>query len=123
MGEGKQRDERRGRGEDESPPTTQATEAQGAGDGNDKGMGGLRTVEMPRPQRGTAADNGSAWTLTTHTASTDRSRPDHGALAYRKYGLLAPMGTAVNPANTGDPGSADGHKATREQTRQDRRET
>ena len=34
--------------------------------------------------------------------------------ACRKYGLLAPTGTAVDPADAGDPGRAAGHGDTGE---------
>ena len=57
-------------------------------------------------------DNGSAETSLRHTAGTDGARPKHGALAHREYGLLAPAGTAVDPADTGDPSSKTGHGAT-----------
>ena len=104
-----------GAGRGRKPPTTRATGAQVAVDGNDKRMGGPRTELPPRPQRGTAADGISTGTPTRHTAGTDDARPDHGTLLRRKYGLLAPTGTAVDPSNAGEPGSTDGHEATWEQ--------
>ena len=60
----------------------------------------------------TAADDVSAKTLTRRTTGTDGARPGYGALARRKYGLLAPTGTEVNPADAGDPGSKAGHMVT-----------
>ena len=66
-----------------------------------------------------AADNGSAGTLIRYTAGTDSARPKNGALARQEYGLLELMGMTVNPANAGDPGSADSHGETGEQARQD----
>ena len=78
-------------------------------------MGRPRTVAPPSPRRGTAADDGSAGTPTRHSFGTNGSRPEHGALARRKYGLLVPTETAVESADAGDPGSADGHRATGEQ--------
>ena len=86
-------------------------------------MGGLRTATPPLPQRGMAADNDSTGTPTRHTSGTDGARPKNGALAHREYGLLAPTAMAVNPADTGDPGIADGHEATGGLARQDGRET
>ena len=111
-GKGIPREDGRGQGGDENPPTTRATGAQGNSDGEDESMGGLRMAAPLRPQRGTAADNGSAGNPTRYTAGTDSARPEHGALVRRKYGLLAPMGTEVDTADVGDPGSEDGHKAT-----------
>ena len=70
-----------------------------------------------------AADNDSAGTPIRHTAVTEGARPEHGALALREYGLLAPMGAAVDQDDTGDQGSKDGHEATRWTSDQARRET
>ena len=78
---------------------------------------------VPRPQRGMTADNGSAGTLTRHTASTDGARPKHGGLVRREYGLLAPTGTAVDMDDTGDLGSEDGHEAIRGLDGKDKGET
>ena len=72
------------------PPTTRATGAQGDGGGDDKPMGGPRTAALPRPQRGTAADDGSAETPPRNNASIDGARPDHGALKRCENGLLEP---------------------------------
>ena len=69
------------RGWDETPPTTGATGAQGAGANADKWMGEPRTALPPRPKRVTAVDNSSTGTPTRHTAGTDGTRPEHGALA------------------------------------------
>ena len=77
----------------------------------------------PRPQWDMAAGNGSAGTPTRHTAGTDGARLKNGALARCKCGLLAPRGTAVNLADAGYLGSADGHEATDGTAGQDRRET
>ena len=90
-----------GAGRGQNPPANQVTGAQGADGGDDERMGGLRTLLPPRPQWGTAADDGSAGTPTRHTAGTDSARPEHGALASRKYNLLAPTGPAINPADVG----------------------
>ena len=76
-------------------------------------MGRPKTSAPLRPQRGMAADNNSAETLTRYTFVTDGARPDHGVLARSKYDLMVQTGTAVDPADTGDLGSKDGHKATR----------
>ena len=38
-----------------------------------------------------------------HTAGTAGTRPEHSALARHDYGLLAPAGTAVDPADGGTP--------------------
>ena len=78
-------------------------------------MGGPQTAELPCPQRGTAAEDGSAENQPRHTASTDSARPEHVALARCEYGLLAPVGMAVNQSDEGDPGSAAGHRATGDQ--------
>ena len=112
-GEGEPRDDGRGRGGDNPPPTTRETRAQGAGGGNDERMSGPRTE----------ADDGSTGTPTRHNANTDGTRPEHGTLAHRENGLLAPTGTAVDPANTGDPGSEDRHETTGEHAGQDGRDT
>ena len=69
----------------------------------------------PRPQRGTAANDGSKDTPSRHTAGTNGTRPKQGALARREYGLLARTGTAVDPADAGDPGRAASHGAMGEQ--------
>ena len=71
----------------------------------------------------TEADDGSTGTPTRHNANTDGTRPEHGTLAHRENGLLAPTGTAVDPANTGDPGSEDRHETTGEHAGQDGRDT
>ena len=60
----------------------------------------------------TAADNISVGTPTRHTVGTDGTRPEHGALACRKYDLLASTGTAVDPSGARYLGSEDGHEAT-----------
>ena len=86
-------------------------------------MGGPRTAALPRPHRGTAAEESSVGIPTRYTDGTDGARPEHGALARHEYGLLALTGTAVDPADAGDPGSADGHEATGEQAGQDGKET
>ena len=90
-----------GQGGDEPLPTTQATGAQGNGGRDNEPIGGPRTAEPPRPQRGTAADNGIAETPPRHTAvtsGTSGARPEHGTLARRKYDLLAPEEPAGNLA-------------------------
>ena len=58
-----------------------------------------------------------------HTTITDGARPEHSMLASRNYSLLAPTGTAVDPDDAGEPGSADGYEVTREQAKDDGRET
>ena len=78
---------------------------------------------LPRPQWGTAADNGSSGTPTRHTSGTDVARPEHGALARREYGLLSPTGMAVDPADAGELGNKDGHESTRGTAGHYRRET
>ena len=86
-------------------------------------MGGPGMAAPPRPQQDMAADNGSTGTLTRHTAGTDSARPEHGALARCKYGLLVPTRPAVDPDNAENLGSEDGHEATRGKAGQARRET
>ena len=78
-------------------------------------MGWPRTVAPPRPQQGTEVENGSVGTMPRHTASTNGARLEHGTLVRCEYGLLAPLVTAVDPDNAGDPGSAASHGATGEQ--------
>ena len=86
-----------GRGGDRNLPTNRSS------GGNDKRMGGPRTALPPRPQQGTAADTNIAGTRPRNTAGTDGNRPEHGALARCEYGLLAPIGTAVDPSDQGRP--------------------
>ena len=78
-------------------------------------MGGPRTAELPRPKRDIAAGDGSAENRPRHTAGTDGARPEHGAVSRRKYGSLAPAGTAVNQPDTGERGNKACHGATTEQ--------
>ena len=104
-----------GRGGDKKPPTIRANWSQGGGGRDDKPMVGPRTATLPRPQLGTAADDGSAGTPSSHTAGTGGARPEHGALVCREYGLLAPAGMVVDPADAGDTGSEAGHGATEDQ--------
>ena len=78
-------------------------------------MGRPRKAAPLRPKRGTAVDDGSAETPPRHTASADGAKPKHGVLARCEYSLLAPTGTAVDPANVGDPGSAASHGASGKQ--------
>ena len=94
-----------------------------AGGTLESGADGRRTAPPPLPQRGLAADNGSAGTPTRHTSGTDVARPEHGALARREYGLLVPTGAAVDPADAGDLGSEDGPESTRGAAGKARRET
>ena len=108
----KPREDGRGRGGDEKSPTTRVTGVQGNVVRDDKPMGGTRTAALPGPHRGTAADDGSAETPPRNTAGTNSARPKHGTLARRKYGLLAPEGTAVDPADAGDLSSEAGYGAT-----------
>ena len=82
----------RGRGGDKTPPTTQATEARGASGGAKERIGGPRVAPPSHPQRGTATYTNSVGTSLRHTAGTDGARPEHGALACHKYGLLVPTG-------------------------------
>ena len=42
-----------------------------------------------------------------HTDNSNGARPKHGALARRKYGLLAPEDPAGDPAAAGTQGSRD----------------
>ena len=95
-GEGVPEEDGPGRGEERTPPTTQATKARGDDSRDEESMGGLRTAAPPLPHQGMAVENNSTGTLLRHSAGTDGARPEHSALACRKYGLLAPMGTAVN---------------------------
>ena len=108
-----------GRGGDETPPTNRATGVQGDDNGNDESIGRPKTAALLCPQRGTAAENSRVGTPTRHISGTDGARPEHSALARRKYNLLAPTGTAVDPADAGDPGSTAGHGATGEQDRRE----
>ena len=78
-------------------------------------MGGPRMGDPQRPQRGSAEDDSSVENPSRHTASTDSARPKHSMLARRNYGLLAPAGTAVDPADAGDPRSEAGHGSTEDQ--------
>ena len=78
-------------GGDRKNPTTQSNEAHRYGGGANERMGKPRT----------AADKVSAGTLTRHTAGTDGARPEHSALARRKYGLLALEEPAGDPAVAG----------------------
>ena len=59
-----------------------------------------------------AADNDRAGTPPRHTVGTDGARPAHGTLVRREYGLLAPTGTTVDPADAGDSVSEAGHGVT-----------
>ena len=77
----------------------------------------------PRPQLGTAADINIAGTLPMHITGLDSARSKHGALARRKYSLLAPPGMAVDPSGVGDQESGDDHGATGEAVNQARRDT
>ena len=70
-----------------------------------------------------AEENNSMGNPIRHTASTDSVRPEHGALARREYGLLAPTETAVDTVDVGNQGIGDGHEATRGTADQARRET
>ena len=112
-----------GGGGDGNPPTPQSTEERGAGGGAEEKMGRLRTAAPPRPQRETAADNGSVGNPIRHTAVTEGARPENGALARPEYGLLTLTVSAVNPDDVGDLGSENGHEATRGTCDQARRET
>ena len=78
-------------------------------------MGRLRTADPLRTQRDTAADDGRMENLQRYTAGTNGAMLKHGMLARREYGLLTPAGTAVDPADAGDPGSEAGHGATADQ--------
>ena len=113
----------RGQGGDETPPTTQATEARGSSGGVKARMGRPRTAAPPRPQQGTAADTNSAGTPPRHTSGTAGARLKHGVLARHEYGLLAPPGAVVDPSDTGEQDSRDGHESTGERADQSRRET
>ena len=64
------------------------------------------------PTQGHGSRRWQCGTPTRHTAGTDGARPKHGALARREYGLLAPKGMEVDPADTGDSGSEEIHEAT-----------
>ena len=76
-------------------------------------------AEPPHPQRGMAADNGSAETLPSHNAGTNGSIPEHAALARREYGLLVTAGTEVDLADVEDPDSKAGHGGTGEKDRRE----
>ena len=117
--EGTPRADKRERGGDKKPPTTRATGAQGYGVGDNESMGRPRTAALPRPQRGTAADDSIAGTPPRHTAGTNGARPKHSALAHHECALLGPTVTEVNQADVGDPGSAAVHGVTGDQDQRD----
>ena len=98
-----------GRGGDGTSPTIQETKLCGDSVGDKGIMSRLGPAAPPIPQRGTAADKDSAETLHRHPYG---ARAKHGALARRKYGLLAPAETAGDPAASETQVSGDGHKAT-----------
>ena len=77
-------------------------------------MGKTRMEEPTFPHQGIVEGNGSVETPSRHTSGTDGARPKQGALARREYGLLAPSGTAADPADAGNPGSEAFHRATGE---------
>ena len=84
----------------------------GNGGGNNVSMGGPRKAAPPRPQQGTVTENSSADTPKRHTSGNNSAGTEHGALAQSEYGLLAPTGTVVDPADVGEPESEAGHGAT-----------
>ena len=86
-------------------------------------IGGLGKAAAPCPQRGKEGENNNARTLLRHTTGTDGARSEHGALARRDYGLLAPTGLAVDPAVVRYQVSRDGYETTRSVVDQARRET
>ena len=107
----------------ETPPTTQATKVHRAIGRDKERTGQQRTATLPRPQQGTAAVRDSAGTLLRHTVGTEVARLEHGALARRKYGLLALTGQAVDTAAARTQVSRDGHEANRGMAYRARRET
>ena len=59
-----------------------------------------------------AEENGSAGPRQEHSNGADGSRSKHGALARRKYNILALEATEGGQANTGAAGREDGHGAS-----------
>ena len=100
-------------GGDENSPTSLATRMQGADCGNHEPMGGQWTGE-PLDTMEMAEEDGSAgpWPRKPDGAiGANGARYKHGALAPRKYDLLASEATEWGPANTGAAGSKDGDDA------------
>ena len=81
---------------------------------------GQEPLAPQSPQRDTS--EGKRVEVSTHRRPND-ARPEHGALARREYGLLAPKEPAGNPAAAEPQGSGDSPENTTCTGETDRRET
>ena len=106
--------DRRGRGGDRNSPATQDTEASGDSSSSKEMASGLGLVAPTSPQRGTVLGIGSKVSTHRHPNVADGARPEHGALACRKYTLLAPEEPSGDPAATEPQESGDSPEATME---------
>ena len=77
-----------GGGGDENPPTARATRMQGADGGDNEPMGGQRTAEPPETTE-TMEEDGSVGPWSQQSDGAVGARSEQGALAHRKYDLLA----------------------------------
>ena len=113
--EGGPREDRRGRGGDEKPPTARSTRMQGENRGKGGPMDGPQTVEPPGTQQDMAADDDSVGTLPRKSEGANSARSKNGMHPCREYDLLASEATEGGQANTGAAGSEASHWATEEQ--------
>ena len=117
------REDGRGRGGDENPPTARATRTQGA-DGIKGGpMGGPRMAEPPGTETETAVENGITRPLPRKSYGANGARSERGVLARHEYNLLALEATEGVEPTMGPPvmRPAVGPRKTRKERKQRKR--
>ena len=114
-GDGVPGEDGRGRGGDENYPFIQDTKGSVNTSRREDMASGKEPVAPQIPQRGILGGEIGEVSTQGHPDGANAAKPKLSTLARREYGLLAPTGPAVDPADAKDPGIVAGHGATREQ--------
>ena len=122
-GDGVPEADTRGRGGDGNSPAIQDTGGSSNISRGEEMVSGQEPAPPPSPQWGTEEEERGEVIPQSHSKGAGGSRPEHGALARREYGLLVPEELAGDPDAAGAQGSGDNPKDTIGAGGTDRRET
>ena len=98
---------RQERGGDRNSPATRGTEGSTNTSRGEEMKSNQEPAVLPSKPRGTKEGEIGEVSTQRYSDGTSGVRPEHGALARRKYGLLAPEEPAGDPAATGPQGSGE----------------
>ena len=113
----------RGREGDGNSPATQDTEGSGNNSCGEEMESGQEPAAPQSPQWGTTEGRRGEVRPHRHPDSADGPRTEHGALAQREHGLLAPEEPTGNPAAVEPQGGGDSPEDTSERRHTYERET